>query len=114
MPLGVLERFFRPLRRPRSTSRYPDGPTTIAPATRGLPELDASRCDASATCVDVCPTGAISLTPGAWTVDAGRCVFCAACAIACPRDAIRLGQRVELAAGTRDALHITTAIGERP
>lgn len=111
MPMDIVERFLRPLRGRPLTRRYPDEPAILAPALRALPEVDASRCDSSAACVEVCPTAAITLEPGSWTVDAGRCVFCAACETACPRDAIRLGQRFALAARTREGLRIVTPIG---
>jgi formate hydrogenlyase subunit 6/NADH:ubiquinone oxidoreductase subunit I len=111
MPMDILERFLRPLRARPLTRRYPDEPAILAPAMRGLPVLDASRCDSSAACVAACPTGAITLDTTSWTVDAGRCVLCAACEAACPRDAIRLGQRFELATRTREGLRIVTPIG---
>jgi formate hydrogenlyase subunit 6/NADH:ubiquinone oxidoreductase subunit I len=111
MPIDLLDRFLRPLRKGPVTRRYPAEPAVVADALRGLPELDAARCDASAACVEVCPTGAIALAPTAWSVDAGRCVFCGASEIACPRDAIRLGQRFELASRTREGLRIVTPIG---
>ena len=111
MPMDLLERFLRPLRQRPMTRRYPDEPAILAPALRGLPTLDPSRCDSTAACVTACPTGAIELGSGSWTLDAGRCVFCAACEYACPRDAIRLGQRFELAARTRDGVRIVTPIG---
>jgi hydrogenase-4 component H len=113
MPMDLLDRFLRPLRGRPLTRRYPDEPAGLPSTIRGLPEVDPERCDASAACVAVCPTGAISLTPDSWTVDAGRCVFCDACAAACPRDAIRLGSRFELAGRSRAALRATTQIGDR-
>jgi NADH-quinone oxidoreductase subunit I len=111
MPIDLLDRFLRPQRGRPLTSRYPDQPPVLAPTTRGLPELDPSRCDRSSDCVGACPTGAISLSIDAWTVDAGRCVFCDICVTACPQDAIHLGSRFELAARSRDALAVTTRIG---
>jgi formate hydrogenlyase subunit 6/NADH:ubiquinone oxidoreductase subunit I len=110
MPMDILERFVRPLRGRPLTGRYPEEPAVLAPVLRGLPEVDPSRCDSTAACVEACPTGAIVLEASSWTVDAGRCVFCDACAAACPRDAIRLGQRFELAAYSRGALRIATPI----
>ena len=112
MPMDLIERFLRPLRAGPSTRRYPADRLVLAPAARGLPELDPGRCDSTAACVSACPTGAITLDLGAWTVDAGRCVFCAACESACPRAAIRLGSRVELAARTRDGLLLSTPLGD--
>ena len=97
MARDVLDRILRPLRRRRVTSGYPDTPPDLPAAARGLPELDAARCDRSGACAEVCPTNAIMVTDGTWVLDVGRCVFCDACARACPRDAIRLGHRIELA-----------------
>ena len=113
MPIDILERFLRPLRSRPLTGRYPAEPAVLAPAMRGMPELDATRCDSSAACVAACPTEAIVLGPATWAVDAGRCVLCGACEAACPRDAIRLGHRFELAARTRKALDLITPIGGR-
>jgi formate hydrogenlyase subunit 6/NADH:ubiquinone oxidoreductase subunit I len=97
MPLDVFDRILRPLRSGPATGPYPGAPPDLPPAARGLPELDASRCDGSAACVSACPTGAIALSDRTWSLDAGACIFCAACARACPRDAILLGSRIELA-----------------
>ena len=113
MPMDLLDRFLRPLRGRPLTRRYPDEPAVLPLTARGLPELDPQRCDASADCVAVCPTGAIALTPDRWTVDAGRCVFCDACVLACPREAIHLGPRFELASRSRAGLRATTRIGGR-
>jgi len=110
MPMDIVERFLRPLRVRPVTRHYPDEPAIVAPTLRGLPVLDPSRCDASAACVSICPTGAIKLEPASWTIDAGRCVFCGACEAACPRDAIRLSGQFELAARTRDGLRSATPL----
>jgi formate hydrogenlyase subunit 6/NADH:ubiquinone oxidoreductase subunit I len=106
MPFDVLDRLLRPLRSRPVTGPYPDAPPDLPPAARGLPELDAVRCDGSASCVGVCPTGAIALADSIWSLDAGACIFCGACARACPRDAIRLGQQIELAVRDRADLTI--------
>jgi formate hydrogenlyase subunit 6/NADH:ubiquinone oxidoreductase subunit I len=106
MPLDVFDRLLRPLRTGSVTSRYPDDPPDLPAAARGLPELDAVRCDGSATCVGACPTGAIQLSDPIWSLDVGLCIFCGACARACPRDAIRLGPRIELAVRERADLTI--------
>ena len=106
MPLDIFDRLLRPLRRGPVTSRYPDDPPDLPPAARGLPELDAIRCDGSAMCVGACPTGAIALSDSVWSLDAGACIFCGACARVCPRDAIRLGPQIELAVRDRADLMI--------
>ncbi len=106
----LLDRFLLPLRRGPLGRPYPDAPATLPPNVRGLPELDTSRCDASADCVSACPTQAITVGGGVWTLDAGRCVFCGDCVRACPRDALKLGDRVELAARARADLLIVIPI----
>ena len=109
MPLDVLERLLRPLRARPVTSRYPDAPPELAPAARGLPEFHPARCDGSAACVEVCPTGAIARAGAGWSLDAGACIFCGACERACPTGAIRMGSRIELAQLDRAGL-----VMERP
>jgi formate hydrogenlyase subunit 6/NADH:ubiquinone oxidoreductase subunit I len=111
MPLTVLDRLLRPLLRGTQTRGYPSRPLDLPPAARGLPELDASRCDASAPCVDACPTHAIAVEDGAWRLDAGRCVTCAECVDACPTGALSMGRRVELADRSREALVVVRSIG---
>jgi formate hydrogenlyase subunit 6/NADH:ubiquinone oxidoreductase subunit I len=113
MPMDVFDRILLPLRRGRVTSRYPVALPEIPPAARGLPELDASRCDGNAACVAACPTGAIGVAPGTWSLDAGACIFCAACARSCPTGAITLGGRIELATDERDRLVISRTVSER-
>ena len=125
MPLDVVRRLLTPLRDPVATSRYPDAPPLLQPATRGLPEIDPLRCDRSGACASVCPTQAIQAVETVWSIDAGRCIFCGECAAACPQEAIRMGSRVELAglgrtdlverielaptAGSAQAVHSSTA-----
>ena len=113
MPLDVFDRILRPLRRGPVTSRYPDAPPQLSPASRGLPELDASRCDGNAACVAACPTAAIRVAPGTWSLDAGACIFCGACARVCPTTAIEIGGRIELAVDERDWLVIVRSRPER-
>jgi formate hydrogenlyase subunit 6/NADH:ubiquinone oxidoreductase subunit I len=108
MSFDVLDRLLRPLRRGPVTCRYPDAPPDLPAAARGLPVLDAIRCDGDATCVSVCPTAAIRVSGQTWSLDAGACIFCGACARACPRDAIRMSDRIELAVVERDDLRDAT------
>jgi formate hydrogenlyase subunit 6/NADH:ubiquinone oxidoreductase subunit I len=104
MPLDVIDRFLRPLRRGPATSGYPAVTATLPPAARRLPVVDATRCEGSAACVTACPTAAIAVAPGTWSVDAGACVLCGACARACPAEAIAMTGPIELAADRREAL----------
>jgi len=47
------------------------------------PSVSVEDCNLCGTCVDVCPTGAISVAEEAST-DATKCIMCAACVRACP------------------------------
>ena len=114
MPLDVLDRILRPLRRGTVTSRYPDAPPDLPSAARGIPELAVARCDATAACVDACPTRAIRVSGSTWSLAAGACILCGACARACPRDAIRMGDQIELAVRDRDALVVVHPLRRMP
>ena len=106
----LFDRLVRPLRLGPLTRAYPAEPPPLPPSVRGLPELDISRCDATAACTEACPTGALEVAGGTWTLDAGRCIFCGDCARACPRDALRLGYQVELAARNRTDLLVVVQL----
>jgi ferredoxin len=79
--------------------------------------VDLDACDGSATCVRVCPTGALKQPeePGGFTLtfQASRCVNCGLCVEHCQPKAIRFAPAVPLAAlqqGTvRVAVRKTTA-----
>jgi NAD-dependent dihydropyrimidine dehydrogenase PreA subunit len=62
------------------------------PREPGRPEMptivDLTICDGCATCVDVCPTEAITLVGGAAHIDPDECIDCAACIDVCPQGAI--------------------------
>ncbi len=50
--------------------------------------VDGKRCTGCATCVEVCPTGAITLLDDVATINQERCDACQACIEACPNGAI--------------------------
>ena len=110
----LLDRLIRPMLSRPVTSTYPSTPIDLPASVRGLPVVDADRCDEDAACVTACPTGAISIshdpTEGVWTIDAGRCIFCRACELACPRDAISMSGGVELSRSRRQALTQRTGV----
>jgi formate hydrogenlyase subunit 6/NADH:ubiquinone oxidoreductase subunit I len=112
MPFDVLDRLLRPLRSGPVTGRYPESAPALPAAARGLPELDAARCDRSAACVEACPTRAITLHESTWALDAGACIMCGECARACPRDALHMSHRIELDGHTRASLVVRHVVGD--
>lgn len=87
------------------TSRFPDEEPTLPPRFRGRPQLDASRCpDGCSTCIDSCPTQAITTSTDRVVLDMARCLFCADCVDACPEGAIAFSSDFRLAERTRARL----------
>ncbi|OGV38447.1 MAG: hypothetical protein A2020_15440 [Lentisphaerae bacterium GWF2_45_14] len=71
---------------------------------RGFPLLDSSLCSSCGKCRDVCPSGAISLSP--LSIDMGKCVFCGDCTQNCPHESIRFSNFHKLASDSREKLVI--------
>jgi ferredoxin len=51
-------------------------------------KVDISKCDACETCIDVCPSEAISMVDGHAYIDPDECAECLACIDECPNEAI--------------------------
>ncbi len=52
--------------------------------------IDKEKCTGCETCVDICPTAAISMNDGKAVVDADTCVDCETCVDECPAEAIHM------------------------
>jgi len=97
---NILER----LRQKHRTIPYPLELPVLPDRLRGLPAVDAAKCeDGCRACAEACPTDAITTEPG-FRLDLGRCLFCTACSEACPEGAIRYSQEYRLATRTREDL----------
>lgn len=55
---------------------------------KGAMWVDAARCTGCGRCVEVCPTGAITITAGKASIAEDLCTGCGACADVCPEGAI--------------------------
>lgn len=53
-------------------------------------EIDKDKCTGCGSCVDECPSDAISMADGKAVVDSDACIDCGACIDACPVEAISL------------------------
>ncbi len=74
---------------------------------RGLPQIEASRCDNCGACSKACPQGAWLLQNGHYQLDLGCCIFCGDCALVCPTSAISYSKQYKLAQRTRQDLLYT-------
>lgn len=88
----VFDTLMHRLRRGCETIAYPKGPAPKLPDRHGgALRVEQDRCaEGCTTCVEVCPTGAITKSAGpGLQLDLGRCLFCSACVETCPSRAIR-------------------------
>jgi len=53
-----------------------------------MPHVISNECTMCGTCVDICPSDAISEGDGKFVIDPEECVDCAACVEECPVEAI--------------------------
>ncbi len=53
-------------------------------------KIDKEKCTGCETCVDECPSEAISMSSEKAVVDADACVDCGACVEPCPAEAISM------------------------
>ena len=51
-------------------------------------KVDIEKCSACESCIDTCPTEAISMVDGHAFIDVDECIECGACAEECPEEAI--------------------------
>ena len=59
-------------------------------ATVGVPQVDTEKCNGCATCVESCPSEALSLEEEKIKVDDSACIDCGVCVDECPTEALTL------------------------
>jgi len=74
----------------------------------GMPRFEPTQCDTSCSaCAEVCPTGAIAVTPGKpepIAIDYGKCITCQLCVEACPTKALTSSRDWAFGVRNRDDL----------
>jgi Pyruvate/2-oxoacid:ferredoxin oxidoreductase delta subunit len=76
-----------------------------------MPEWDAELCTACETCIDRCPTDALTMgEEDVPMVDLDLCIGCGACATGCPEEAIGLVERPGVAVPPLDQKALREAI----
>ncbi|HPW77051.1 MAG: Formate hydrogenlyase subunit 7 [Candidatus Omnitrophica bacterium ADurb.Bin292] len=79
--------------------------------SRGVPEIDFSKCTGCGKCVLACPTQALKMTDcpeedrRSFLLSRGSCIFCGLCESACPHQAIAFSGACNLAASTKAELN---------
>ena len=53
-----------------------------------------SKCIGAQDCIEICPEGALTLTPDGIVTDSEKCTFCGCCADACPSKAIEMSGKL--------------------
>lgn len=86
------------------THPFPKEPPTLPEDFRGLPRLEGGCPGTCRSCLDVCPTGALSKDDGGLVLDMGLCLFCGACARACAGGKIAFSRDYRLARRRREDL----------
>lgn len=74
------------------------------------PEFDADACVACETCVERCPSEAISMGDDLPQVDIDRCFGCAVCASGCPSEAISMIHKPEFVVPPQNAKALKAAM----
>jgi len=91
---------------PRFTTRFPAEPCEVPSKYRGKPEFDTEKCIGCGTCVNLCPTEALTMvdqTEGEKperkiTLRYDTCIFCGNCSEYCTtEDGINLSNKWDLA-----------------
>jgi Ni,Fe-hydrogenase III small subunit/ferredoxin len=99
----IQERF----RQRHQTSSYPKTAPKVSDRFRGLPIIDATKCDDGCrACAEACPTGAIAAIDEKMQLDLGKCLFCVDCTQSCPTGAVTYQPEYRLATSRRDDLVI--------
>lgn len=89
------------------TGRFPTASAPNLPERFvGRPQIFPENCSNCKKCLDVCPTGAVSLSAKRPVIDLGKCIFCGKCGEEC--NAITFSREYRLAVMKREDLQITS------
>lgn len=119
----LLDVLISRLKQGHQTMKYPKGPAPALPERfAGMPAIDQKKCRECSlpSCLENCPTRALTKTEKGLQLDMGACLFCADCQTHCPQGAIKFTKQYQLAASKRESLIISddkisvrTAVNEK-
>ncbi|MFH1153065.1 MAG: 4Fe-4S dicluster domain-containing protein [Pseudomonadota bacterium] len=93
------------------TMPWPNGPVPELPERfAGCPRIIGPCRQGCRTCIEICPTRAVSLTRGhgqAVAIDLGKCIFCRKCETLCPENVICFTSQHRLSALNRQHLVVS-------
>lgn len=88
------------------TTSFPKTIPELPARYQGLPKIGSGCRVGCSTCIDICPTGAISRKDEKPEIDLGRCIFCGECADVCENNIIEFTKDYRLAVSARNNLII--------
>lgn len=71
---------------------------------RGLPKIDAAKCNNIDECKNICPTNAIIGTGEDLSIDLGKCIFCGECERVCSSNVIQFTNFHKIGTTSRENL----------
>lgn len=77
---------------------------TIKEKFRGLPKIDANKCNNIDECRNICPTNAIIAAGEDLSIDLGKCIFCGECERICSAGSIKFTNFHKIGSTSRENL----------
>lgn len=78
----------------------------VPPDFRGLPQIASEQCRNCQTCINICPTEALSFQEN-WQIASEKCIFCGLCVDECPTKALSHSDQYQLAEKINEKIHQT-------